>query len=142
MAENPRIEGLDTMAEISTFLAGLSFASILLFIGNRSSVPNLVFLIKDYPVNITDLTPLFLGVTFVLFMFAAFAYGTAIYQRADPNAQKGYSDKLENRATNLMTTGVISMFGSLFLVLSLVNLLIAFIVTVLSVLLMIYLMKG
>lgn len=130
------------MAEISTFLAGLSFASILLFIGNRSSVPNLVFLIKDYPVNITDLTPLFLGVTFALFMFAALAYGTAIYQRADPNAQKEYSNKLENRATNLMTTGVISMFGSLFLVLSLVSLFIALVVTVLSVLLMLYLMKG
>jgi hypothetical protein len=132
------ITGLDVMAEIFAFLAGLFFTGILLWIGQRGSIPDLIISIKDYTLNITNLAPFFLTLTFVLFAFASLSYAFSLYHSTDDFK---YSARLQDRGENLAMTGTISMFATLFVILCLISLLIAIIGVGLSIAVLLYLAR-
>jgi len=118
-------EGVDTLSEVSAFLGGILFTALLVLIQQGEKFETTLLeanLTQDIVLRITlsEVIAFPLSISIILFVFSAFFLGIACSQKSE-----GECEKMANVAINPLIAGFFSLYVSLFLILYLVNVVIA-----------------
>lgn len=114
-------EGVNTLSEVSAFLGGIFFTSLLILVQQREKFDALLLEIslqENFTISISQLhlIAIPLSISVILFIFSSLFFAFACSR-----VEQSELDRLADKAANPFTFGLLSMFISLFVVLFIVD---------------------
>jgi len=126
-------EGVDTFSEVSAFLGGIFFTSLLILVQQREKFDVTLLeinLLETLKVRISELHLIAvpLSISVILFIFSSVFFAIACSK-----TEQDEVDKFAEDASNPFVLGLISMFISLFVVLAIVDIVVGVLGIILAV---------